>query len=159
VERQHARPHAARRHLRRPRARRRLLRRHAGGRDRRDPQQRRGHRRQRQAIHSTGFYIHSTKWGTKTHIANGFAGDNVFVGDGDIDKNIAGDLDLGSYGYSAWMTIDDTKATHGQVYQFTNDTLKTLQMRTISFPAQCHLTLNTSSYNDVVGVDGGYGFA
>jgi len=111
-----------------------------------------------QANHSTGFYIHSTKWGTKTHIANGFAGDNVFVGDGDIDKNIAGDLDLGSYGYSAWMTIDDTKATHGQVYQFTNDTLKTLQMRTISFPAQCHLTLNTSSYNDVVGVDGGYGF-
>jgi hypothetical protein len=56
------------------------------------------------------------------------------------------------------MTIDDTKATHGQVYKFKDDTLKTLQSRTITFPGQCHLTLNTSSYNDVVGVDGGYGF-
>lgn len=111
-----------------------------------------------QAWHSTGFYIHSTKWGTKTTLSNGFGGDNVFVGDGDIDKNINGDLDLGAYGYNAWISIDDTKVSHGQVYQFKDDTLKTLQMRTISFPGNCNLTLNTSAYGDNVGIDGGNGF-
>jgi hypothetical protein len=112
-----------------------------------------------QAWHTNAFYVHSTKWGTTTRIHNGFTGDNIFVGDGDIDKNINGDLSLGEYGYNAWITIDDTKATHGQIYKFKDNTLKTLQMRTISFPGNSNLTVNTSSFNDVVGVDGGNGFS
>jgi len=109
----------------------------------------------------TGIYnVHSTMFNSTTHVFTGWkGGDMIYVGDGKLDNNIAGNLDLkGYYGFNDFVTINDDKAAAGNVYMLSENVLKTLQTRSITLPQGAHLELNTTNYADKISVAGGYSF-
>jgi hypothetical protein len=105
------------------------------------------------------YNIHSTKFGSTMHVFTGWKNDMLYVGDGDIDSQIYGNLDLkGYYGYNDFVTINDDKASTGHVYKFNQNVLSTLQTRKITLPQGEYLTLNATNYADSINVAGGYDF-
>ena len=107
------------------------------------------------------YTVHSVSQGSTTRVFTGqpVGGDSIYVGDGDLDKNIAGNLDLhGYYGFNDWVYLSDNKALNGHVYNMKDNVLKTLQQRSITLPELSHVVLSATNWKDKLDVEGGYKF-
>ena len=106
------------------------------------------------------FFVNSVAAFSAMHVSSGWMGnDHIYVGNGDIDKNIAGNLDLnGYYGWGDWVHINDNQALNGHVYNVKDNVLKTLQMRSITLPERANIVLNMTNWGDRLDLDGGYKF-
>src|SRR4029079_12727139 len=70
------------------------------------------------AAKNATYFVHSVAPNTTSHVFTGWMGnDPMYVGDGDLDKNIAGNLDLaGYYGFNDWIHLNDDKSLSAHVY-------------------------------------------